>query len=55
MYLKTSKLFVPISTALFAMLFVDFVAFSFWTLSEQTPVDGFYIGAATAKMVAIIQ
>lgn len=48
--MKTIKLFA--SVALFyAML--DMGGFAMWILSNQTPVDGFYIGTLTAHALAL--
>jgi hypothetical protein len=32
---------------------VDFLGFVAWIASGQTPVDGFYIGALTARVLGI--
>jgi hypothetical protein len=43
-----------ILTAIAIILAIDFIAFTFWVMSGQLPVDSFFIGGITAKLLGII-
>jgi len=43
---------LPIIATIFI---VDLLAFTMWTLSGQTPQDGFYIGMITGNIIKLIQ
>lgn len=37
-----------------AIVLIDVFGFMAWVVSGQTPVDGFYIGALTAKVLGLV-
>ena len=42
-----------VAFTLFIVLAMDALAFGAWIASGQTPVDGFYFGAMTAKIISL--
>jgi len=49
--IKTIKLTGIIITL---VLLIDCIGFCFWILSNQTPIDGFYIGRITAEVLRFV-
>jgi len=56
MYLETNmKQFINVLlSVMMVALIVDAVAFVMWSLSGQTPIDGFYIGAITKNILHFV-
>jgi hypothetical protein len=36
------------------IMIIDVLGFMMWTLSNQSPVDGFYVGAITSNIIKMI-
>jgi hypothetical protein len=48
------KLAKTLSIVVFVFFAIDFGGFIMWAMSGQTPADGFYIGAITKNLLALI-
>jgi hypothetical protein len=40
--------------SLFIIFSIDFLGFTFWILSNQKPIDNFYLGTLTAHIINAI-